>query len=60
MTTVEALKNKGNESFKAGNLNEAIQYYAEAIQLERSGNNSSDILAVLFSNTSQAHIVSKK
>lgn len=42
--TVQSLKAQGNESYKKGNYNEAIQFYSNAITLSRGSPDSERIL----------------
>ena len=53
MDLAQALKNLGNAAYKAGDLDEAIAHYTEAIELEPS-------MVVLFSNRSACYFLQDK
>lgn len=49
------LKEKGNEAFKQGDLDEALCYYTQAIDLSDKKANEKD-LAVIYKNRAAVHL----
>jgi tetratricopeptide (TPR) repeat protein len=61
MFKVDGLKHRGNESFKNGDYEEALQFYSEAIELEKASSiPSSTTLAILYSNSAQVYLASHR
>ena len=54
-TTPVTLKEKGNEAFKQGDLDEALAYYTQAIDLSDKKKDEKD-LAVIFKNRAAVHL----
>ena len=59
MSTYEELKQKGNDAFKLGNNEEAIKYWSDAITHVENNDKDKDLLKVLYSNRSGAHLKMK-
>eukprot|EP00941_MAST-03F_sp_MAST-3F-sp1_P002624 g2624.t1 len=51
MSSIEELKNKGNEAFKARNFDKAIEFYTSAIEI----NSESEDAALCYSNRAAAY-----
>jgi len=56
MSTYEELKQKGNDAFKNGKNDEAINYWSDAITHVENNDNDKDLLKVLYSNRSGAYL----
>ena len=56
---VASLKATGDSAFKAGNLEEAIQVYTQAIDKANDTDTSTDVLKALYSNRSASYALSK-
>ena len=50
------LKEKGNEAFKQGDLDEALAYYTQAIDLSDKKKDNEKDLAVIFKNRAAVHL----
>lgn len=55
MSSIEELKQLGNDAFKNGNNDDAIKHWSDAIS-QCNDNNDKDILKVLYSNRSGAYL----
>ncbi|KAI6190994.1 hypothetical protein M3Y97_00179600 [Aphelenchoides bicaudatus] len=61
MYKVEVLKQRGNESFKRGKLNDALDLFAQAIELEKTASKpDTKTIAILYSNSTQIYLILKK
>jgi hypothetical protein len=58
MYNVKVLKQKGNDAFKIGQLDEALKFCMEAIELQELTDIT--LSAVLFSNRSQVYLMEKR
>lgn len=58
MYNVNVLKQKGNDAFKIGQLDEALKFCTEAIELQELTDIT--LSAVLFSNRSQVYLMEKR
>jgi len=57
---VDKLKANGNEAFKQGKLDEALEFYEKAIETEEALNKDFSKLAILHSNSAQVYLKQKK
>lgn len=59
LNTINALKQKGNDAFKLGNLEEALQCYTEAIEMN-GPDGDKEATAIILSNRAQLHLKMEK
>lgn len=56
MSAVEELKAKGNDCYKNGEIDDAINNWSSAISIVENNDNDKNILKVLYSNRSSAYL----